>query len=316
MYQPRDFIETHERLVFAVVAAEPEQQRVLATLRYIPSSSGTGHQKMDSHAANHFLETTHPDYLFYSKRCDVNLHGVPIESICKHYQPRAKLAELLSSNPAQTHQQKPLEQKVIDLMDIMLTHGIDSQQVGITGSILLGVQNQNSDIDLVIYDRETFFNILDIVKQSIEKDGQLQALDESLWQNAWQRRDCSLSFAEFLWHEQRKCNKAAIQGTKFDLSLMTPSLPEDRQTYQKCGLIQLQAQVIEDQFRFDYPARYQLDHPQVKEVVCFTQTYAGQARKGERVELSGQLETSANGQQRLLIGTSREAKNETIKVIR
>ncbi|HQJ62015.1 MAG TPA: DNA polymerase subunit beta, partial [Methanothrix soehngenii] len=70
--------------------------------------------------------------------------------------------------------------------------------------------------------------------------------------------------------------------------------------------------VTDCEFAFDSPAIFRLDHPEVKEILCFTHTYAGQALPGERIEAKGVLEETANGL-RLVVGTTREARGEWIR---
>jgi len=86
-------------------------------------------------------------------------------------------------------------------------------------------------------------------------------------------------------------------------------------SYQKCGAITLQCRVIDDAHGFDYPARFKIDHEQIDTVVSFTATYTGQAVSGEMVEVSGMLEQTEQGIKRIVVGASREAHGEYIKVI-
>ena len=66
---------------------------------------------------------------------------------------------------------------------------------------------------------------------------------------------------------------------------------------------------------FDHPARYVVRHADVAEVVSFTPTYAGQAVAGETIEASGWLEVDSVGARRVVVGTSREAGGEWIRVV-
>ncbi len=78
----------------------------------------------------------------------------------------------------------------------------------------------------------------------------------------------------------------------------------------------MQATVIDDSAAFAYPAEFAIDHDILTSIVSFTATYNGQAIKGERVEVSGIIEQAADGSQRIVVGSSREAHGEYIKVIR
>lgn len=303
----RDFLETQEGLVFAVVAGEIEQGRVLSFLRYV--RQGAGYRKLATDSANRLLQAEFPHYLYYSKLRDVQLHGVPIHHIHRHYQPRQRLRSILAAA-----ERDPLESKLVRLGERLAREGVSLDQMGVTGSLLIGAQNPASDIDVVIYGRTAFAKARVAIERLMEQ-GRLDRLDEALWRATYARRGCALSFEEYLWHERRKQNKGAIEGTKFDITLVEEEAVVDRRRYKKNGPWTGRAKVIDDVFAFAYPARYSLAHPHVSEALSFTATYAGQARKGETIELSGQLEQAEDGGCRLVVGSSREAPGEYIKVI-
>ncbi|NOQ80969.1 MAG: hypothetical protein GQ548_00410 [Methylophaga sp.] len=306
-YLPKDFIQTAEGLVFAVVDQGLEQGKVLCFLRYV--QQGSSWRKLDTQEANQLLAEHYPQYLFYSHVKSAALHAVNVQSILIHHQPKQRLQDLLAKkNP------DIVEQGLLDLCQVLLAQGVDLKSIGITGSLLIGAQNLSSDIDLVIYDREKFHQLRGLIKQLIQQ-GQLQQLAEQDWLESYQRRQCDLSYADYVWHEQRKYNKALINNRKFDLNLLELSSKEESSSYQKKGMILIQATVFDAQYAFDYPARFLIEHEQVSEVVCYTATYTGQAEQGECIEVSGQLEVSSAGQVRILVGSSREAEGEYIKVL-
>jgi predicted nucleotidyltransferase len=302
----KDFIETAENLIFAVVVDGVEQHKVLCFLRYVRES--TGLKKYPTDKANAFLQQHYPDYLHYSPVLDAKLHAVPVERIINHHQPKQRLQRLLHSTPSDE-----VEQDLIDLCQLLQKHGADLSQCGITGSLLIGAQQHSSDIDLVCYERGVFQHCRKQVRELIAENA-LQSLHEQDWQASYQRRDCDLDFADYVWHEQRKFNKALINGRKFDLSLINPShAPSHSHKY---GAMTLQAQVIDDTAAFDYPAEFKLKHPDIASVVSFTATYTGQAITGETVEVSGLVEQNSDGIKRIVVGSNREAHGEYIKVIR
>jgi predicted nucleotidyltransferase len=152
------------------------------------------------------------------------------------------------------------------------------------------------------------------VTKTLMKKNKLTTLADKDWADAFARRDCDLSFTEYVWHEQRKYNKGMIHQRKFDLSLVAQAI-ETIEPYAKRGMITLTVQILDDSYGFDYPARFLLAHPEITEILCFTATYNGQAQTGEWVEVAGQLEVSASGEQRIVVGSTREARGEYIKVL-
>lgn len=307
MFFAKDFIETAEGLIFAVVGQSMEHDKVLCFLRYVPHQQGW--RKVDTDVANDFLKQHYPHYLHYSPILDASLHAVAQPKIIKHHRPRHRLQQLLN---ADNHD--AVEQDLVSLAKLFQQHGLDLANIGITGSLLIGVQQHGSDIDVVCYGREVFHHCRAVTTKLIAL-GQLQDLTEQDWQQSYQRRDCDLSFAEYVWHEQRKANKAIINGRKFDLNFIDDRAVGDSEDYQKTGPISLQCQVIDDTYGFDYPAEFKIDHEHIDSIISFTATYTGQALRGETVQVSGMLEQSSQGRQRIIVGSSREARGEFIKVV-
>ncbi|QFY44819.1 hypothetical protein F6R98_21100 [Candidatus Methylospira mobilis] len=310
---PRDFIETGEGLFFAVVDRVMENERVLCFLRY-----GSPHGitvKLDTAAANSLLQTYYPAYLYYSRRLNANLHAVPLENIKHHHSSRVRVQSMLESNISAGPIVNAIELKLVTLIRYLEAQGVRPEDAGVTGSLLIAQQHAASDIDLVFYRRSSFFLAQRAVAAGIE-NGDLQALDEEDWQAAWGRRGCELDFDSYVRHERRKGNKGMLDGTRFDLALVVDeSGEEDRGVWVKLGARQIQARVSEDAYAYDQPARYMLDHDEVGEILCFTHTYVGQARAGEMISACGMLELSNDGRRRLIIGSSREAPGEYIRVL-
>lgn len=307
IYQAKDFIETKEGLLFAVVENELEQGRVLCFLRY--AQCGQGWRKKATDEANRYLAERYPDYLYYSATKDAALHGVHESAIIRHYQPRQRLKALIEK-PAN----HAVEADFQLLIKLLAASGVDIEMLGVTGSLLVGMHKASSDIDLIFYDRQAFHRARAVVKQ-LMAENRLTALTEADWIASYDRRSCHISLSDYQWHEERKINKGLVNGRKFDLSL-NEGLSHSIVPFRKRGHIVLQARISDDAGAFDYPAIYQVDDGVVSSVICFTATYIGQALTGEKVEVAGLLEESACGQRRIVVGSSREAPGEYIRVIR
>ena len=78
------------------------------------------------------------------------------------------------------------------------------------------------------------------------------------------------------------------------------------------GRRKIEGHVLDAEFAFDNPAVFEIDHAEISEILCYTHTYAGQALPGERIEACGIVEETEEGN-RLVVGTSREAKGEWIR---
>jgi predicted nucleotidyltransferase len=307
-YLPRDFIETAEGLFFAVVAAGLENLRVRSFLRYARTENGVA--KLSSDAANSLLENHFPEYRYHSPQLDALLHGVPVERVVRHHAPRERLAKILARESTD-----PMEKKLVRLLQRLAPNALAMTQMGVTGSMLIGQHRADSDMDLVIYDRALFFYLRQHICE-LTATGEMQELDAQAWQEAFQRRGGDLDYHQYLRHERRKHNKALWEGSKFDLALVAQDdLLETPLPGRKIGWMTLKARVTDARHSFDQPIYYRLDHPQIAHLYSHTHTYAGQALDGEWIEARGQVEVTECGEKRLVVGSSREAAGEYIRVI-
>ena len=303
IFLPRDFIETREGLIFAVVDGVIEDGKALCFLRYGPEG------KLATTPANLLLRNSFPQYLHHSLRLNADLHALPFECILKHHQPRKRVQALLAQGA-----KDGIERKLISLVKSLVEAGLPVECLGVTGSLLIGRQSFTSDIDVVIYGSDYFFQSLARVRE-LKKTGLLADLDEPAWKDAYSRRGCELSFEEYLWHERRKGNMGLIDGTKFDLALIVEdAIEEPPIDWHKAGPATIKTKVLDDSRSFEQPARYLIEHADIGEILSFTQTYTGQARMGETIQAAGQVEIS-DGRKRLVVGSSREALGEFIRVI-
>jgi predicted nucleotidyltransferase len=293
----RDFLKTKEDWIFAVADyAHPKGIRCL--LRYVPDHSGDRtvggitYRKLDFDDSFEFLRQTRPEYV-------QDLHVVPEKDVRKFYKPEQRLPKVAE-----------YDVRVNKIVTILKEGGIPLDRMGISGSMLLGLQNQSSDIDFVVYGPD-WWKARDLIEDA-KSDGQVQDLDEEMWRKIYSKRSPEISFEEFVAHEARKGNRGVLDNTYFDLlftrdwSQIEPSLPG--KVIGRCSIV---ADVIDAEFAYDNPAIFKLDH-EIGEIHCYTHTYAGQALPGERIEANGVLEET-NAGLRLVVGTTREARGEWIR---
>jgi uncharacterized protein len=307
--RPKDYISIDDKLFFAVVSEYQEEDRALTWLRYVKDDSGM--KKVGTEQAAKIISENYPEFVYYSKYADIELHGIPLDSIDRVHRPDQAVIDLLKLDNPNT-----VEQDAIQIINLMLNAGVKREALGITGSILLGTHNEKSDIDMIVYGREQFFEVRELAKQFLTS-GQLTSLDETMWRDAYERRGCELSFDEYKKYELKKYNKFISGTTKVDISLVTENYERvyENGPYKKIERDKIIAEVIEDTYAYDFPARYFIEHENFNEVVSYTATYIGQAVKGDKIEVAGYVEQGVDGKRRLLVGTNREATGEYIRVI-
>lgn len=305
----KDYLVVDNKLYLAVVSDNIESGRVLSWLRYVKDNHGM--HKLDTIDADQFIREHYPHFIFHSNHADIDLHGIPERYIQHVLKPKQAVNHLLNLAEPDNKQQD-----AIHLLQLLIENRISQQRLGMTGSLLLNAQTAKSDIDLLVYGRDVFFHTRKVIADLIEA-GELKPLAHSDWLEAHQRRGCSLDFETYCWHEQRKLNKCIAGSSKVDVSMIPDrdELPAANEPVNKMGHETLSATIVNDQYAYDFPARYRIDHERIDEIVVYTATFTGQAVTGEVIEASGVLEQSASGRQILVVGTSREAQGEYLKVI-
>jgi predicted nucleotidyltransferase len=296
----RDFFETHDGWIFAV-ADYSHPAGIRSLLRYVPDPMGereTGgrrYRKMDFDESFAFLRRVRPEYVR-------DLHVVPEEDIKRIYRPPDGLKEVAKKDP-----------RVHRIARLLADAGVPEEEMGVTGSMLVGLNGPSSDIDFVVYGT-WWWQARDILEKA-KAEGTIQELDEETWTKIYNKRRPETSFEEFVLHERRKGNRGMVDGTYFDL-LFTRSwdqiVPSDPGPGVPVGRKKIVAKVVDAKFAFDSPAIYRLDHEVIREILCFSHTYAGQALSGETIEAMGLVE-EAEGGRRMVVGTTREARGEWIR---
>ncbi|MHC1631610.1 MAG: nucleotidyltransferase domain-containing protein [Methanotrichaceae archaeon] len=295
----RDFLQSVDGWIFAVVDYY-HSQGIRCILRYVPDSNGerttngVRYRKLDFDQSFEFLRRAKLEYV-------QDVHVVPEDDILRLYKPEKELIHVAEE-----------DSRVNKIVTILKEGGVSQESMGITGSMLIGLQGLNSDIDFVVYGND-WWKARDLITRAKE-EGLIQDLDKSTWKKIYTKRVPEISYEEFVAHEKRKGNRGLVDGTYFDLlftrdwdQITAPYLPGT-----KIGRRKIVAKVTEAEFAFDNPAVFKIEHQEIDEIHCYTHTYTGQALPGEIVEANGVVEETETGL-RLVVGTTREAKGEWIR---
>jgi predicted nucleotidyltransferase len=294
----RDFVVDRDGWIYSV-AAYDNAERVGGILRYVPdpsgerrSRSGERYRKLEFDEAYDLIRREKPGYLD-------RIHRVPLGDVAAVKKPEVELPRIAAR-----------DRRVRSLVRLFSP---PPGSLGCTGSRLIGLEAETSDIDLVVYGN-AFLTACERLHHAI-RSGEVQDLSEEMWRTVYRKRSPELSFDEFVLHEQRKWNRGEIDGTYFDL-LYTRGY-DDLGTVpvgqgEVLGPRTIRAVVTDATHAFDSPAVYGVQHPEITCILSFTHTYSGQALPGEVVEARGVAER--HGEEIwLVVGTTRIAKGEWIR---
>jgi len=293
----RDFVEDPDGWLYAVSTYDNEKN-VGCLLRYVPDNeggrtgpSGQRYRKYDFEDAYRKIAREKPAYAGLVQR-------IPVGDLRRVLRPDQEISRVAASHPG-----------VLKLLDLFR---LPPGTVGCTGSLLCGLQNESSDIDMVVYGKH-WFTAQALVKQGIA-DGRIEGMSPAMWRRVYEKRQPAIPYDVFVVHEQRKWNRGQIDGTYFDILYTRSSdnlagVPSGKG--EVCGRQTILATVTDASLAFDNPAVYVVEHESVTKVLSFTHTYSGQALTGETIEACGVLERHG-GECWLIVGTTREAKGEYI----
>ena len=293
----RDFIEDEDGWLYAVSTYDNDD-RIGCVLRYIPDDQGerinrSGHRytKYDFDDAYDLIARKKPAYAGL-------LHRIPHKDVKRILKPDLEIDQIMATNP-----------RVRQLVSLF---NQPPGTVGCTGSLLCGLANESSDIDMVVYGKHGFAAQA-LVRQGI-RDGRIEGLSEEMWHKVYDKRKPDITFDTFVLHEHRKWNRGQIDGTYFDILFTRSydeiqSLPSGRGDVQ--GMMTIEAKVSNASLAFDNPAIYKIEHEKISRVLSFTHTYSGQALTGETIEARGVCELHGD-ELWLIVGTTREAHGEYI----
>lgn len=304
--RPKDYVETLEGLLFAVVASG---DMPVMSLRYVRSERGRL-DKIDNVDAARMLEQAYPQYLRDSNELGMKVQTVDLNSIVRHFRADHRAVAIIEG-PA--NNKDTLLRKASDLLQELVESGVSLDALGVTGSCLIDAHNEDSDIDLVVYNRRDFNRVREFVR--VWNVGNPVSIDR--WREAFEKRNCSMSYDEYCQHESRKHNKIWLDSTKVDFSLVaTGDGPQFSELVgKKIEKVIVEATVVDDEFSFDHPSVWTIESSVASRLVSWTATYTGQTRVGERIQVSGWLESANDHELQIVVGSSREAQGEFIRVV-
>ena len=346
----RDFIYTSDDLYFASTNYLHPEDKINSFLRYIPDpngdreKNGKRYRKVGSKEAYTYLQENHPDYLYFCDVTNVEMMGVPLDKVEKIIKPENRLMGLKKTFESGGNVKNPeLIKKLMDIADFFhCMADIPYENLGISGSILPGLQKENSsDLDFVVYGLDNHRRAIAAFKENRGKEVYIKDVDKYItvegitddyWDFVYNKRmsDESLTKEEFKWYENRKANRGTIDGTLFDI-LATKDYSEitgvwGDTVYEPQGIAQIECDIVSALGAYDNPSLYTIENVKLiegvdfdlSEVVSFTHTYAGEVIDGEHVVAKGKVEkVIVNGETshyRLVVGTTREAVDEYLKL--
>jgi len=337
-YLDRDFVQTTDEYLFCVIGNVHPKDRVIAYLKYIPAPAGKWGKKnrrferilryytmADLIVTFDFLES-HPEYLFDSPVLGIRMSAVPIDRISMHFRPEEKMAQLV-------HMKRPdvLQKKAADLANLISSRSrVSTEYFGVTGSLLLDIHQDFSDIDLIVYGMKNSQVVKNTLLQMYGEKGSPIRRFNAEEAKKWcldKTRKFPLTYEEAATILKRKWGRGMYAGTMFSTHPVKLEAEVSEEygdlLFRPEGSVTAQATVSDASESDLLPAVYKvedvkiLDGPGVEdicEVASYEGLYGGIADEDEKILAYGKLEKVIDRRakreyHRILIG-SREARGE------
>lgn len=281
-----DFIETDEGLLFDVKGFYHPQDRIIAFLRYYPASGGgrrrgkVGYEKVyDFDERNRYLQRHFPHHLYDDPELG-RIQAVHHTRVARLYDPRRFLLTLAN------REMIPLERISFNFCTLLSkTSRVPLSSFGISGSLLVGLSEKNSDIDIVVYGRKYGSAVFSAL-QKLRKRGMARAFSGRLLED----------ICKFRWGhvtdrlrtiESRKLLHGTFEGTPYFVRLLRKPR---RRRFRQLGLTRISGEVEESDLSIFTPCMYGIKSEKAQRLFSFRGRYCEHLMVGDKFSVKARLE--------------------------
>ncbi len=304
-----DLIRTKENIIFDVKGLVHPPNKVIAFPRFIPSPQGTRGREKDLYGKVYnlaerfrFLEQNLPNLIVHDRVFDETLCEVPVDTVKKLYKPIEKLRKLRTSKTL-----GPLEKKAVQLAeDLKEAAGVSWDSIGISGSLLVGLQTPKSDIDPVVFGVENCCKAYATLESLLkDDDSQFKPYnrEDLLVLFDFRSKDTIMSFEDFAKVEHRKAFQGKFMQTHYFIRFVKDWNETNEQygdvCYKNCGYARITATIADNSEALFTPCTYEIENVNVVEgpklkpiraIASFRGRFCAQAEKGEAIMAQGKVE--------------------------
>ncbi|HHL41801.1 hypothetical protein DRO31_02745 [Candidatus Bathyarchaeota archaeon] len=294
-YSEGDYIQTTDGLFFAVKGGRHDADLVVAVLRYIPDITGdrvldgVNYRRIyDLNDSTKYLLSSYPSYISKIPWLGLETQSVPTSKITKVYNPKEKLEEILE-NPNTV-----LKKRIKNFVEALSsTSGVNTSCYGLSGSLLIGLDNEASDIDLNVYgeiEGRKVYAGLKKLRQNMEWITGYDSLSvEDVLVSRWGKTGLDLEKLRTI--ECRKILHGRVFGVDYFIRLLRE---KDKSTSIPLKSVTIRAKVTDSSESIYTPCTYRVQSMSNEYPVVELKSYRGkfteQVEKNDIVEVNGILE--------------------------
>jgi predicted nucleotidyltransferase len=316
-------VNTVDGLFFAVKGMEHPADRLIAVVRYAPDPDGQRQKDgIRYRRLYHFdeqeqlLRSFYPQYLTYDPIFNATLQSVPKSNIQCVHDPRLRLRQL-SENSATVG----VEADAVAFTDLIQREaGIVRSAIGVTGSLLIGLHVETSDLDISVFGIQSGRKVHEVLASLRKLHSDVQPLDRQGIQDLYRQRgsETSVPFEEFGRIERKRICQGLFRRrpyfVRFIKEMDEAGAEYGSFQYTPLGMATITATISDNRDAIFTPCRYLVSDVRIlvgprvpiSEIVSFRGRFCEQARAGDCINASGTVErfdtVSGHTGYRLLLG--------------
>jgi hypothetical protein len=332
IFREGDFIETRNNLILDVKGMLHPPSRVIAFLRYYPSENGERIRNGVKYKKVYSLDERYsvlakrfPNYIYFDEVYGSIMQGVPRSDIAHLYQPTEKLTEF-GNNP---ESMDDLEKDSIEFCNTLSESAkVPLTKLGLTGSILVGLHDPQSDIDVIVYGHKNCIAVYEAL-DSLYKDRRspVKPYGEHELRKLFKFRssDTLTEWKSFLATEKRRRLQGLFKNRDYFLRFIRDwDEPREKYgdvVYKSQGQVSISATVTDDNEALFTPCTYKITDVRtvngrvtrentITEIASFRGRFCEVAKNGERITARGKLELvnekSGDTHHRVIVGAEKD----------
>jgi predicted nucleotidyltransferase len=320
-----EYLETGENLIFSVKGLLHPPTHVIAFPKYVPIpgkiNRRKGYKKIESLSESYrFLKENYPEYLRFDPVFNQILAEVPLAKIRRVFSPQDFLQNLLKKEKLDR-----VEKDSVSFVNLIAEYSsIPILNMGISGSLMVGLHTETSDIDLVVYGFKQSLMVYEALRRLVkEKNTPVKSYTRKDLERLYRFRvkDTQMSFRKFVQTETRKVLQGVFYGREYFVRLVKEHWETGEKygekRYLPVGPIELKAEVADDKESIFTPLKYLIKNVlilkgkkvDVKEIVSFRGRFCEQAKTSEKIFVRGTLEKVSSAEDeyyRVIVGGRKE----------
>ncbi len=318
-----DFLENLDGVIFNVKGHLHPKNSVVAFVRYIKDLKGN--RRRDSQEYRklqtleekiRFLKEKYPHYLVRDPVFDDEVCEVPNNEISKFYDPKKKAQEILLSKETDTLKSK--FKKFISLISSL--SNVPPSSFGISGSMLVELHTNTSDLDPLVYGYESCYKVYETLVELHKSSEPIRSLNKEELRRLYRSKlkDTIFGYEAFIRSMKGRVMEGIFDGTLYSIRFL--KAPEEikeeygRIFFKNLGEVEIEGKVIDAREAIFTPCRYVLTNIRVvrgsspgniREVCSYRSRFCDIAKEGDIIRARGKLEkvvTSEEEYLRVLVG--------------